>query len=238
MSGYPAAAYIVCAAAAALASSAELGTRYRRSPFTNKQFGWRWFGVAALDGSAGMAALAIVHALDWPKHAVWLNWVLGWAIVGLVATLIVRADLLSLPIGGLSVPIGFGVVYGTVRSLLEPGMVAAQWELDDAERDGRLLWSLGTADAKAATLQLAKVEVKLRDYVSKVIVPRNLGAGADAQRRTNEAIDSARRNTSSGELEAIKQLITFMVNEDYVPPLNRLLGRPTRRQVRSWRNGP
>ena len=147
-----------------------------------------------------------------------------------------RADLLTLPVGGLSVPVGFGVVYGTLRSLLEPGLRERQWELGDSERDGRLLWSLESADKKAATLQLDKVEEKLRDFVSNVIVPRNPSVGADTQKRTNDAIDSAKSNLTSGQLEAIKQLITFMVNEGYISPLNNLLGRPSQKEIRSWRN--
>lgn len=236
MSGYPVVAFVVCAGAAALASSAELGKAYRRSPFTDGRFGRRWFGIVGLDGLSGAAALAIVHALDWPKHATWLTGILGWVVVGLITTLIVRADLLTLPVGGLSVPVGFGVVYGTLRSLFEPGLRERQWELSDSERDGRLLWSLESADRKAATLRLDKVEEKLRDFVSNVIVPRNPSVGADAQRRANDAIDSAKSNLTSGQLEAVKQLITFMVNEGYVSPLNNLLGRASQQEVRSWRN--
>jgi hypothetical protein len=235
LSSYPVAAFAVSAAAAAVASSAELGKTYRRSPFTDRRFGWRWFGIVALDGLSGVAALAIVGALDWPKHAAWLAGVLGWVVVGVIATLVVRADLLELPVGGLSVPVGFGVVYGTLRSLLEPGLRERQWALSDAERDGRLHWSLEAADTKASSLQLDEVDAKLRDYVSKVVVPKNPSVGPEVQKRANDAIGDARRDLSSGPLEAIKQLITFMVYEDYVPPLDNLLGRPPKGTVRSWR---
>jgi hypothetical protein len=236
MSSYHVAAFVVSAAAAAVASSAELGKTYRRSPFIDGRFGRRWFGIVALDGLAGVAALAIVGVLDWPKHAAWLAGVLGWVVVGLIATLVVRADLLELPVGGLSVPVGFGVVYGTLRSLLEPGLRERQWALSDAERDGRLHWSLETADTQGSSLQLNKVEEKLRDYVSKVVVPRNPSVGPEVQKRTNDAIANAKRDLSSGPLECAKQLITFMVNEDYVAPLDNLLGRPPKRTVRSWRS--
>lgn len=233
--GYPVAAFVVCAAAAALASAAELGTKYHMSPFTDRRFGWRWLAVVGLDALSGVAALAIVQALDWPKHAVWLTGILGWMVVGVIATMVVRADLLTLPVGGLSVSVGFGVVYGTLRSLLEPGLRKRQWQLGDAERDGRLRWSLDSADAKAGTLKLDKVEEKLRAYVSKVIIPENPGAGASALRGMDDAIKNAKRDLSSGELEAIKQLITFMVNEGYIPPLDNLLGQPHKSQVRTWR---
>ncbi len=54
----------------------------------------------------------------------------------------------------------------------------------------------------------------------------------------NLAVASATKDVSAGELEAIKQLITFMVGEGYQAPLNNLLGRPAKSDIRSWRNGP
>jgi hypothetical protein len=236
MTGYPVAAFVVCGAAAAVASAAQLAQAYPRWPTTDGQFGRRWLGIIVLDGLSGVAALAIVQALNLPEQNAWLAGVLGWIIVGLLAALVVRANLLTFSIGMVSVPLGFGVIYGALRSLLEPGIVARQWELVDAERDGRLVWSLSRADALAGTLTLSKVEAKLRDYVSTALAT-NPG-GAEVLRRMNLAIASATKDTSAGELEAIKQLITYMVGEGFRAPLNNLLGRPAKRDMRRWRNGP
>jgi hypothetical protein len=236
MTGYPVAAFVVCAAAAGLASATQLGQTYPRWPWTDLKFGCRWIGIVALDGLSGVAALALVQGLNLPEKDAWLGSVLGWIIVGLLATLVVRANLLAFSIGMLSVPLGFGLIYGALRSLLEPGLRARQWELADAERDGRLTWSLSRADTQAGKLTLANVEAKLRDYVSTSVAANP--AGAEVQRRMNQAITSATKDLSAGELEAIKQLITFMVGEGYLAPLNNLLGRPSKGDKRAWRNGP
>ncbi len=125
MTAYLITAFVVSGAAAAAASAVQLGQAYPRWPTTDRKFGCHWIGIVTLDGLAGVAALAIVQALNPPRQNAWLAGALGWIVDGLLATLVVRANLLAFSIGIVSVPLGFGVIYGPLRSLLEPGIKAS-----------------------------------------------------------------------------------------------------------------
>lgn len=232
--------FAVCAAAAAIASSVELGNTYSYSPFADRKLCWRWFCIVALDGCAGIAALAVIRAFNWPERASWLSGALGWVAVGVVAALVVRADLLKLPLGAAKIPVGFGIVYGTIRSLLDKDLWKITWELQDADLDGRLKWSLDTADKqnKATQLEFAKFSKKLLGYASADAAARTSRESEESTQKARLAIESAEKNLPADELQAVKQLITFMVSEGYYSPLNRLLGRPSRKETRRWRSAP
>ena len=67
VSAYPLVPFAVSAGAAAGASAIQLASEYPRWPLADLRFGWRWSAIAGLDAVAGIAALAIVHALGWSK---------------------------------------------------------------------------------------------------------------------------------------------------------------------------
>jgi hypothetical protein len=224
----PVLAYAVAAAAAAVGSAADLGTKYPRFPWAGRAFGMSWFAIVALDAVGGVLAVVIAVAIKLQDHASWLTSYPGWIAIGFAATLIVRANLLTVMIGRTSVPIGFGLVYGTLRSLCERPMKGNFWDLDFGERDGRRGWLLDRVDARVGSLTLERTETVLRDYVDAVITG---AASRDAQKE----IDVAKENDN--EVEGIKQLVTYMNGKGYVKPLYRLLGRPSRTQVKAWRKG-
>jgi hypothetical protein len=240
-SAYPAVAFAVAAGAAAAASAIQLATKYPRWPLADLRFGWRWSAIAGLDAVAGIAALAIVNALGWSKNATWLTSILGWVVVGVIATMVVRADLLELPVGQLSVPVGFGAVYGTIRNLVEPGLKNRHWSLSSEERRGRRIWSLNEADSKyrSASLKFDDMVTVLQDYVLTGASYKDDDQKNDAILESNKAIEDARKNFSDGGsdagLEAVKQLITYMLEEGYVTTLDNLLGRPSKTVIRAWR---
>jgi hypothetical protein len=241
VSAYPLVAFAVSAGAAAGASAIQLASEYPRWPLADLRFGWRWSAIAGLDAVAGIAALAIVHALGWSKDATWLTSILGWVVVGVIATMVVRADLLELPVGQLSVPVGFGAVYGTIRSLVEPGLKDRHWSLSNKERRGRRIWSLNTADTKyqSGSLKFDEMVTVMQDYVLEGASYKDDNQKNDAIRDANKAIEDARKNLSadgsSAGPEAVKQLITYMLEEDYVSILDDLLGTPPKNLIRTWR---
>jgi hypothetical protein len=174
MNSFPAVAFVVGGLSAGVGSWAELANKYRRWPFFKKSrvAGW-WLGIIALDCAAGVVALFIVIALKLPEHAQWLHGALGWIVIGLAATLIVRANLLTITLGKTSLPLGFGVIYGLIRSLLEPYLRDGIWNLDYSERQGRLMWSLARVDEPGNTVSLAQATQALKDYVTNVVIVNN-----------------------------------------------------------------
>ncbi|HVC70405.1 MAG TPA: hypothetical protein VNC61_09165 [Acidimicrobiales bacterium] len=226
LSGY---AYLVAAGAAGIGSGADLAVAYPRTPWSDTTFGLFWSLIVALDVGAGALAALIVSDTELETHASWLSGPLGWMVIGLAAALIVRANLLTISIGPTSVPLGFGLVYGTLRSLCERPLKGCLWDLNWGERDGRETWLLGRVDEKATTLSLERVERILLDYVNTVVPT------SDAKSDAETGITAARGNNNP--IDGIKQLVSLMNSRGYVKPLNRLLGRPSRAQVKQWRHG-
>jgi hypothetical protein len=119
-------------------------------------------------------------------------------LLGLVATIIVRANLLMLPIGIASVPLGFGVVYGTLRSLFERPLRDRLWEVNFGEADGRLQWALAKVDADGTSLTFERVSKAVADY--RIVRNRTDRSGSSA-RSSQRHYDCRKRAQRSGASE-------------------------------------
>jgi len=232
MNSFPAWAFAVSGFSAGVGSWAELANKYRRWPFIQRQVAGWWLGIVVLDCLAGVGALFVVSALNLSQHAQWLHGVLGWVVIGLAATLIVRANLLTITVGKTSFPLGFGVIYGLIRSLLEPSLRDGVWAVDFSERQGRLSWSLFRVDQLGNRVSLVHAKKVVRDYVTNVVLVNN-PTDQSPQKRLDDVINVVEANDS--EQEAVKQLVTFMVEQRYIAPLGKLVGRPSKSELRSWR---
>lgn len=224
--------YLWVAAAAFLASCADLGNCYKRSPFIRNSFAGWWVLVAVLDAAAGALVLLILVALHYPKHYPWMSSLAGLILIGLSAALIVRANLTEIQIGKTLMPIGPGIAYGSVRSWIEPRLVDRDWALSDAESDGRRTWILEKVDASQPALTFTHARSKLETYIVHRYGASNGGARMS---ELNKEADAALKNDD--ESDQVKQLVTFMSEKHYLAPLYRLLGRPSRATVKAWRTG-
>ena len=220
-------AYAVAALVAGLLSAGELARNYRRPPWSARMFGVCWLLIVCLDAAAGAVAVSISEILKLQSHATWVGSVAGWVMLGAAATLIVRANITDIPLGKASIPIGAGIIYGTLRSLIERPLRDSSWSMDYGEKDGRAGWIIEQMTARADPLTFKQTESAITNYVDVVL------ADSAVSRKVQKEIEAARRNTD--DRVAITQLLTFMSEEGYITPLYRLLGRPSRVQVRSWR---
>jgi len=230
VNAFPPEAYVVASVIAIIGSGADLLSIHRRPPWISARFAGWWGLILVLDGIAGTVAVAISSALTLQRHASWLASPIGWVLLGLVATIIVRANLLMLPIGIASVPLGFGVVYGTLRSLFERPLRDRLWEVNFGEADGRLQWALAKVDADGTSLTFERVSKAVADYVSYATAPTAPAPVRDLR----SAITTA--ESEPNEVEQVKFLVTFMVDNGYTAPVYRLLGRPKFQEVRAWRS--
>lgn len=227
--------YLIAAAAAIVAACAELGTTYPRSPLTSVGLWGRWLWILALDGAAGALAILIWHSTSGPHEPAWLTGAVGAAVIGLVASLIVRANLFDVTVGKATVPVGFGVVYGSLRSLVERQLRNKVWELNYSEQSGRLEWSLARVDLLVPKgLTFVKVEKALRNYFDTVILP--VVSDNKLKKQIDDGIDAAKLQVVAHEVDAIKQLVALMNEQNFVSPLHGLLGRPAKAQIKQWRS--
>jgi hypothetical protein len=223
-------AYLVAGMSAFFASACELGNLYRRWPFCNRKFAYYWFGIALLDTAAGCLAIAICSILKLARNYSWLgNWY-GWVVIGLSATLVMRANFKPVKIGNASVPIGTGTLYAGLRTLLEKPLKGKNWQIQYALVIGRLNWSLDFVDNAEPSVSMKSVCDIVRSFIpnnfSSEDVPKEV---ADLEIE----IRSAKRNKEP--VEQVKQLITYMVEKEYNVALDALLGPPNRNVIRGWR---
>lgn len=222
-------AYAVAAGTALIASAGELGNLYRQSPFRRSTYAVYWSCILVLDALAGCLALALCSATNLPRHAAWIDSWYGWVVIGLSATLIVRANLTAISVGKASVPIGPGAAYGTLRSLVENPLKSKYWWITYGERQGRSKWILDRVDSKNGSLTFSETKNAVCDFVVSIIQPKE---GYHVMVELEKEIAAASLNPN--EVEQIKQLVTYMSEKNYTTPLYRILGRPTRSEKRSW----
>ncbi len=230
MSSFSHWSYLVAASSALIASVCELSNLYRRWPFCNKKFATYWLCITALDAAAGCGAIALCYLFKLAHYYSWLGSWYGWVVVGLSASLLMRANFAPVNVGRASVPIGTGMLYSSLRSLFEKPLKEKNWQIGYALRQGRVRWSLDRVDASQGRLTMDGTSSAIRDFLNdNVTLERSRKELAELE----VEITSARKNEA--EVEQVKQLITYMVEKNYTAVLDALLGAPSRSVIRGWR---
>jgi hypothetical protein len=175
-------------------------------------------------------AVSICSAVHLQRHASWLTSRQGWIAIGASAALIVRANLLSVPYGNVSIPIGPGVIYGTLRSVFERQLKLGWWSLTYGESEGRLAWILNEIDRQNPGVAFNRLARAARNFIAEFV---EASAGHNAHAALEKEITAALGNPT--EREKVKQLATYLSDEGYIQPLYQLIGRPPRNVVSTWR---
>jgi hypothetical protein len=102
----------------------------------------------------------------------------------------VRANLTAIPFGKASVPIGPGVVYGSLRSLAEAPLRGQNWALGYAEEEGRSQWILERVDERRSSLTMTTAEKAVKNYLKSIPTT----AGTDPLADLEQEITAAKTN--------------------------------------------
>jgi hypothetical protein len=229
---FPIWSYLIGALAAFFASSIDLTVRFPGSPMWRVAYGRYWLPITLLDSAFACIAVGICSTLHLAGHVPWLATWYGWIAIGVSATLIVRANLTTKVYTRYSLPIGFGFVYGSFRSVFERKLHDEYWDATYSESMGRDQWILEKVDALGGTLTVNATIRAVRNYVALVVTPAK---GPSTMLELDREIDAALSNND--DIDRIKQLVTMMSEKGYLSPLYNLLGRPSRKERRSWRDG-
>jgi hypothetical protein len=221
---------IACPCAAA-AAAIDLGLRWRLSPLTSARFGRAYFAILILDAIAAFTMLGAISVVPALHLFIWLWTPFGWAITGLITSLIVRGNLTEVGLGNAKVGIGFGFLYVPIRTpfdrILFDEAYLARHKRNEILRQHFL---------KQATLEepintFSKVLDAYEGYLHALDSnPQEMQSHGRVSDMARAYISICKQNSDSSA--RVIQLIDYIVDRGHLTALEAVYGRIREREIR------